>query len=91
MYTVETQARTISCYLRRWLGLPFSLISAALYGRSNKLQLPISGLVEEFRVSRTREALVYRDSSDSRVASAGIVVRTDKKWKSQDGLELDLG
>ncbi|KAF1380358.1 hypothetical protein PFLUV_G00162830 [Perca fluviatilis] len=79
MYTVETQARTISCYLRRWLGLPFSLISAALYGRSNKLQLPISGLVEEFRVSRTREALVYRDSSDSRVASAGIMVRTDKK------------
>lgn len=51
MSTVETLERKISCYLRRWLGLPRSLTSAALCGRSNMLQLPISNLEEEFRVS----------------------------------------
>lgn len=86
MSTVETLERKISSYLRRWLGLPRSLTSTALYGRSNKLQLPISSLEEEFRVTRTREALVYRDSSDARV-TAGIMVRTGRKFTTQEGLE----
>ncbi|KAI4901999.1 hypothetical protein NFI96_003045 [Prochilodus magdalenae] len=42
---------------------------------------------EEFRVSRTREALAYRDSSDPRVAAAGIAVRTGMKFKVRDGLK----
>ena len=88
MSTVETLERKISSYLRRWLGLPRSLTSAALYGRSNKLQLPFSSLEEEFRVSRTREALAYRDSRDTREAAAGIVVQTGRKFKAQEGLEL---
>ncbi|XP_049324773.1 uncharacterized protein LOC125789951 [Astyanax mexicanus] len=88
MSTVETMERKISSYLRRWLGLPRSLTSAALYGKSNKLQLPFSSLEEEFRVSRTREALVYQDSSDTRVAAAGIVVKTGRKFKVQEELEL---
>jgi len=53
---VETLKRKKSSYLCRWLGLS----SVALYGRSNKLQLPISSFDEEFRVPRTREALLYR-------------------------------
>ncbi|XP_054628013.1 uncharacterized protein LOC129179159 [Dunckerocampus dactyliophorus] len=84
--TVETLERRISTYLRRWMGFPRSLCSVALYGRTNKLQLPFSSLDEEFRVSRTSEALLYRDSKDSKVASAGIVVRTGRKWRAQDGL-----
>ncbi|KAI2663059.1 hypothetical protein H4Q32_002088 [Labeo rohita] len=50
MTTVEDMERKISSYLRRWLGLPRSLSSAALYGSSNILQLPFSGLTEEFMV-----------------------------------------
>lgn len=87
MSTVEILERKIHSYLRRWLGLPRSLTSAALYSRSTKLLLPFSSLEEEFRVSRTREALVYRDSSDTRVAAAGIVVRTGRKFKAQEWLE----
>ncbi|XP_061571176.1 uncharacterized protein LOC133424524 [Cololabis saira] len=86
--TVETLERKISSHLRRWMGFPRSLCSAALYGKTNKLQLPFSSLEEEFRVSRTREALLYRDSKDSKVASAGIVVRTGRKWRAQEGLEV---
>lgn len=59
MTTVEALERTISQFLRRWLGLPRSLCSIALYGHSTKLQLPISGLSEEFKVTRAREDMMY--------------------------------
>ena len=80
MTIVEAIERKINNYLRRWLGFPRSLSSAALYGSSNALQLPFKGLMEEFVVSRTREVMLYRDSKDPKVATAGIEVRTGKKW-----------
>ncbi|KAL3976498.1 mitochondrial import inner membrane translocase subunit TIM8 [Sarotherodon galilaeus] len=86
--TVESLERKISGFLRKWLGLPRSLTSAALYGASNSLQLPFSGLTGEFKVARTREALQYRDSKDCKVASAGIEVRTGRKWKAEKAVEV---
>ncbi len=88
MTTVESLERKISGFLRKWLGLPRSLTSAALYGTSNILQLPFSGLTEEFKVVRTREALQYRDSRDCKVSSAGIEVRTGRKWKAEKAVEM---
>ncbi|XP_062283087.1 uncharacterized protein LOC133987658 [Scomber scombrus] len=84
--TVETLERRVSNHLRRWLGLPRSLSSIALYGNSNKLQLPFKSLEEEFKVSRAREVVQYRDSSDPKVAKAGIQVRTGRKWKAEDAV-----
>lgn len=49
---------------------------------------PISSLYEDFRVSRAREALLYWDSSDTRVASARIMVSTGRKWRAQEALEI---
>lgn len=66
--------------------MPKSLSSIALYGHTNKLQLPFTGLTEEFKVTRAREVLLYRDSSDTRVSSAGIKVRTGRKWKAQEAV-----
>ncbi|XP_057679565.1 uncharacterized protein LOC130908002 [Corythoichthys intestinalis] len=86
--TVESFERKISSFLRKWLGLPRSLNSAALYGTSNNLQLPFSGLTEEFKVARTREALQYRESRDGKVSSAGIEVRTGRKWKAEKAVEV---
>ncbi len=43
-------------------------------------QMHFKGLMEEFVVSRTREVMLYRDSKDPKVATAGIEVRTGKKW-----------
>ncbi len=88
MTTVESLKRKISGFLRKWLGLPRSLTSAALYGTSNILQLPFSGLTEEFKVVRTREALQYRDSRDCKVSSAGIEVRSGRKWKAEKAVEM---
>ncbi|KAK7889536.1 hypothetical protein WMY93_025096 [Mugilogobius chulae] len=84
--TVESYESKVSSYLRRWLGLPRSLSSTALYGRKNKLQLPFNSLAEEFKVTRARQVLLYRDSSDSKVARAGIEVRTGRKWKAHDAV-----
>ncbi|TWW57386.1 hypothetical protein D4764_07G0001050 [Takifugu flavidus] len=86
--TVESFERKISSFLRRWLGLPCSLNSAVLYRTSNTLQLPFSGLTEEFKVARTREALQYRDSRDCKVSSAGIEVKTGRKWKAEKAVEV---
>ena len=86
MTTVEAMERKINNYLRRWLGFPRSLSNAALYGSSNALRLPFKGLMEEFVVSRTREVMLYRDSKDPKVASAGIEVRTGKKWCAKQEL-----
>ncbi|XP_073716891.1 uncharacterized protein [Misgurnus anguillicaudatus] len=84
---VEGFERNISQYLRRWLGLPKSLSSIALYGHNNRLQLPFTGLTEEFKVTRAREVLLYRDSADNRVATAGITVRTGRKWRVQEAVD----
>lgn len=57
------------------------------YGYSTKLQLPISDLVEEFKVARAREDMMYRDSSDAKVATAGIFVKTRRKWQAQEAVD----
>ncbi|TWW81809.1 hypothetical protein D4764_01G0016240 [Takifugu flavidus] len=87
MSTVEMLEQIISQFLRRWLGLPRSLSSIALYGHSTMLQLPISGLSEEFMVTRARELMMYQDSSDTKVATAGILVKTGRKWKAQKAVD----
>ena len=76
--TVEGFERRVSSRLRRWLGLPRSLSSIALYGNKNKLTLPINSLTEEFMVARAREVLQYRESKDPKVSQAGIEVRTGR-------------
>ncbi|XP_060938981.1 uncharacterized protein LOC133018922 [Limanda limanda] len=85
--TVETLERKVSKHLRRWLGLPRSLSSIALYGNTNKLRLPFKSLEEEFKVTRAREVVQYRDSSDPKVAKAGIQVRTGRKWRAEDAVQ----
>ncbi|KAL3991499.1 leucine-rich repeat-containing protein 16 [Sarotherodon galilaeus] len=86
--TVEGFEMRISRFLRRWLGLPRSLSSIALYGHNNKLKLPFSSLSEEFMVSQSRELLQYRESSDPRVALAGIEVRTGRKWRAAEAVDI---
>ena len=81
--TVETLERRVSSHLWRWLELRRSLSSLALYGNTNKLQLPFKSLEEEFKVTRAREVVQYRDSRDPKVAKAGIQVRTGRKWMAE--------
>lgn len=85
--SVEGFERTVSSRLRRWLGLPNSLNSIALYGNKNKLTLPINSLTEEFIVARARETLQCRESKDPKVSQAGIEVRTGRKWRAKEAVD----
>lgn len=67
--------------------MPRSLSSIALYGKKNKLTLPINSLSKEFMVTRAREVFQYRDSKDPRVSQAGIEVRTGRKWKAHEAVD----
>ena len=58
--TVEKLERKISSFLRRWLNLPRSLSSLALYSKGSMLQLPITSLVEEYKVTKVRQAITLK-------------------------------
>lgn len=88
--TLETlEMVSSSSHLRRWLGVPRSLSSIALYGRSNKLQLPLKSLEEGFKATKARVVIEYRDSSDPKVSKAGIEVRTGRKWSAEEAVRPD--
>ena len=85
---VERMERKISGYLWRCLGLPKSLSCVVLYGTTNAIQLPFRGLKEEFVVTHTREAILYRDSRDLKVSGAGIEICTGRKWSAARELKV---
>jgi len=77
---VEQLEQVVSKHIRRWLGLLPSFSSIGLYGKSTKLQIPLTSLVKEYKVAKTRLYLTLRDSEDEKVSKAGIEVRTGRKW-----------
>lgn len=53
---------------------------------SNKLQLPFTGLTEEFKVTRAREVLLYRELKDTKVSCAGLMVRMGRKLLAKESV-----
>ena len=84
--TVENLERMFNKYLRRWLGVPNSFSSIGLYSSSSKLQLPISSVAEEFKVTKVRLVMMLRYSRDSKVNDAGVEVKTGRKWTAADAV-----
>ena len=78
--TVEVLESVTSRHLRKWLGITPSFTSIGLYGKSNKLQLTLSSLMEEFKTAKTKLMLTLSDSPDELIRDVGIVTRTDRKW-----------
>ncbi|XP_015240280.1 PREDICTED: uncharacterized protein LOC107091067 [Cyprinodon variegatus] len=83
MTSVEGMERKVNKYLRKWLGIPPSFTSVGLYIRSGQLQLPLTSVVEEFKVAKCRVIMTYRDSPDDQVRHAGIVTRSGRKWGAE--------
>ena len=84
--TVEGFERVINRHLRRWLGVPPSFTSIGLYGRTNQLQLPMTSLVEEFKVAKGRLVVTLKESSDDMIWKAGIETRTGRKWSASQAV-----
>ncbi len=77
--TVEEMERKFNKHLRRWLGIPPSFTFLGFYTRSGQLQLPLSSVVEEFKVAKCRLALTYRDFRDQLTREAGVRTRSGRK------------
>ena len=67
MTAVEGIERKVNKHLRKWLGIPPSFTSVGLYIRSGQLQLPLSLVVEEFKVAKCRAVMMLKDSTDEMV------------------------
>lgn len=78
--TVEGMERRVNKHLRKWLGIPPSFTAVGLYIRSGQLQLPLSSVVEEFKVAKCRVAMMLRDSRDELVSGARVTTRAGRKW-----------
>ncbi|XP_060082431.1 uncharacterized protein LOC132561748 [Ylistrum balloti] len=92
---VETLERCTSRKLRSWLGVLPSFTVVGLYSKTSQLQLPLSSMVEEFKVAKCRLVMTLKDSKDIKVQKAGVVTRTGRKWsavatvsKAESTLEL---
>ncbi len=86
MTCVEGVERKINKYLRKWLGIPPSFTAVGLYIRSGQLQLPLSSVVEEFKVAKCRVVMTYRDSQDEQVRRAGVITRSGRKWAADSSV-----
>ena len=92
LYEIPTTAaevleRKVSKHLRRRLGVPPSFTNIGLYGKTTKLQLPLSSVREEFKLSKTILVVTLRDSRDQLLRQAGIETRTGRKWSASQAVE----
>ncbi|XP_052268407.1 uncharacterized protein LOC127869787 [Dreissena polymorpha] len=81
--TAEALERTTSSHLRKWLRVPPSFTRIGLSGKTKKLQLSLSSLVEVFKIAKTRLVLILRDSPDECIRGAGIETALAKSGQRQ--------
>ena len=65
--TIERLKGKVSTFLRKWLSLPKSISSIALYNKGCVLHLPITFIVEEYKVSNVHHSMILRDQKDDKV------------------------
>ena len=71
-------------YLRKWLGFsPFFFFSkVGSYSNSGNLQLPISSLVEEFKIGKVRLHMMMKDSVDEIIRKVYPEIKSGTKWSA---------
>ncbi|KAI8517813.1 hypothetical protein Bbelb_038300 [Branchiostoma belcheri] len=83
---VEEVERRVSRHLRKWLGVPPGLTSIGLYSKTAKLQLPLTSMEEEYKVTKARAQLMLQESRDELVSQAGIRLRSGKTWAAAEAV-----
>ena len=76
---VEDMQKKITRSLKRWLNLPNSLSNTCFYSTTSRLRLPYSSLVEEFKLTKARNLLIFEDSVDPCISNANINVDGGRK------------
>ena len=64
------------------LGVPPCFSKVGLYTNSGNLQLPISSLVEEFKIGKVRLHMMMKDSADEIIRKAYPEITSGTKWSA---------
>ena len=67
-------------YLHKWLGVSPCFLKVDLYTNSGNLQLPISSLIEEFKIGKVRLHMMMKDSADEIIRKAYLEIKSGTKW-----------
>ena len=65
---VERIEQRCSVYIRKWLKLPKTINSTALYGKKQQLTLPIPSIFEEYKAGKVRTVMMLRYSKDEKIS-----------------------
>lgn len=84
--TVEKMERTMTSYIKKWLGVPRCLTNISLYGKG-VLELPITSLTEEYKCSKVRLQMTLKDSRDQTISNAVPLLVTGRKWTPSDAVQ----
>ena len=87
MTAVEAIEKKISSYTQKWLGLPPSLTSVALYIKSARLRLLLKAITEEYKVGKVRLQMMLTYSKDTSVSSTATNLKSGRKWKVSQATE----
>ena len=87
MSKIEALERIASRYLRKWLGVPPSFSAVGLYSKTSSLKLPLSSIIEEYKVGKIRGQMQLRESKDETVAKADARISGSRKWSVQKSIE----
>ena len=77
---VERMEQMINKHMRKWLGVPRSFNTNALYASSFTLSLPMKSLVEEYKTSKARLDMMLNESPDQVIRECAPTLDTGKKW-----------
>ena len=80
---VEIIEQKCSKFIRKWLGLPRMLNSAALYRNRGSLQLPVTAITEIYKCGNIRTVMMLRESKDTSISSNPPTVNTARKWVAE--------
>ena len=84
---VETMEMKISSFIRKWLGIPRCLSNLAFYSHGNKLQLPLTALTEDFKVTKARFFTTLHDSEDQIIRNTLPDVTKGSKWSISEEID----
>ena len=93
---VEALEKSVSKYIRLWLGVSRSLSSVALYSKKSPIKLPFTSLVGLYKSAKVNAHLQLKESAHDEVRANAIPAETGRKWKLYDprtvfGVTVDFG
>ena len=87
MSTIVKMERRANRYLRKWFGVPKCFTDICLYSQAAPVPLPISSLVEEYKVNKVRHHLQLRLSKDPVARETRVLETRRRGWQAKQAIE----